>query len=119
MVTLSVIIPIYKTEAYIDQCVQSVLDQTFKDYEIILVDDGSPDRCPDICDAYDTKFDNITALHKENGGLSSARNAGIEHASGEYLLFLDSDDMLIGEDARALRLLKLYIFLTFLPIRYR
>lgn len=89
---LSVIIPIYKVEDYLERCVKSVLNQDFKDIEVILVDDGSPDRCPQICDEFAKTDERIKVLHKPNGGLSSARNAGIEIAAGEYLAFLDSDD---------------------------
>lgn len=92
MPKVSVIVPVYKVEKYIDRCVESVIKQTFDDFELILVDDGSPDRCPQICDDYVNKDDRITVIHKENGGLSSARNAGIEAASAEYIFFLDSDD---------------------------
>ncbi|MCH5191181.1 MAG: glycosyltransferase family 2 protein [Oscillospiraceae bacterium] len=88
----SIIIPIYKVEEYLNQCVDSVLAQDFKDYELILVDDGSPDRCPQICDEYAEKDSRIVVIHKENGGLSDARNAGILKAQGEYIVFIDSDD---------------------------
>lgn len=89
---ISVIIPIYNVEKYLRQCVDSVLKQKLSDFEIILVDDGSPDSCPTICDQYAKEYENILVIHKENGGLSSARNAGIQAASGEYLVFMDSDD---------------------------
>ena len=88
----SVIIPIYNVEAYLRQCVDSVLAQTFHNIEVILVDDGSPDNCPAICDEYARQDPRIKVIHKENGGLSDARNFGIRAAEGEYLLFLDSDD---------------------------
>lgn len=89
---LSVIIPVYKVEDYLERCVKSVLDQDYRDLEVILVDDGSPDRCPQICDEL-VKLDiRIKVIHKLNGGLSSARNAGIDIATGEYVTFLDSDD---------------------------
>ena len=91
---ISVIIPVYKVEQYLSKCINSVLSQTFSNYEIILVDDGSPDRCPEICDVYTKKDNRIKVIHKINGGLSDARNAGIEKASGKYILFLDSDDYL-------------------------
>lgn len=94
---ISVIVPVYKVEKYIHQCIQSVLKQTYKDYEIILVDDGSPDNCPAICDEYAQKYNNIRVLHKENGGLSDARNAGTQIAKGEYVTYVDSDDY-IGEE---------------------
>lgn len=89
---LSVIIPIYKVEDYLERCVKSVLNQDYRDIEVILVDDGSPDRCPQLCDELAKTDDRIVVIHKPNGGLSSARNAGIEVAKGEYLAFLDSDD---------------------------
>ena len=89
---VSVIIPIYKVEKYLRKCIDSVLNQTYQDFEIILVDDCSPDNCPEICDEYAKKDSRIMVIHKENGGLSSARNAGIKVARGEYLAFVDSDD---------------------------
>lgn len=89
---LSVIIPIYKVEGYLERCVKSVINQDYRDLEVILVDDGSPDRCPQICDELAKIDDRIVVLHKQNGGLSSARNAGIVVARGDYLAFLDSDD---------------------------
>ena len=88
----SVIVPVYKTEKYLNQCVESVLKQNFLDFELILIDDGSPDRCGQICDEYQKKDTRIKVLHKGNGGLSDARNTGIRAAAGKYLLFLDSDD---------------------------
>lgn len=91
---VSVIIPIYKVEEYLRECVDSVISQTYSNIEIILVDDGSPDACPRICDEYASKDERVVVIHKENGGVSSARNAGIKRASGEYLMFLDGDDWL-------------------------
>lgn len=91
---ISIIIPIYKIEQYLKSCVDSVLSQSYKDYELILVDDGSPDNCGKICDEYAKNNDNIKVVHKKNGGLSSARNAGMEVAEGEFLFFLDGDDFL-------------------------
>ena len=88
----SVIIPVYGVEKYLPDCVESVLNQTFSDFEIILVDDGSKDKCPKICDEYKEKDGRIKVLHKENGGLASARRAGIKIAEGEYVFNLDSDD---------------------------
>lgn len=90
---ISVVIPVYNVEAYLAACVESVLDQTYRNYELILVDDGSPDRCPQMCDEFAKRDSRIRVIHKENGGLSSARNAGIDAAQGEYLAFLDSDDL--------------------------
>lgn len=90
----SVIIPVYKVEEYLSPCVESVLSQTFDDFEIILVNDGSPDNCPKICDEYANKDARIRVVHKENGGLVSARQAGIKIATGEYVFNLDSDDLI-------------------------
>ena len=89
---ISVIVPVYKVEAYLGRCVESLLSQTYENLEIILVDDGSPDNCGQICDTYAARDTRIRVIHKENGGLSSARNAGIDVARGEYLGFVDSDD---------------------------
>lgn len=89
---ISVIVPVYKTELYLDKCVQSIVNQTYHNLEIILVDDGSPDQCPDMCERWAQKDPRIKVLHKPNAGLSAARNDGIEFASGEYLSFVDSDD---------------------------
>ncbi len=94
MPAISVIIPVYKVEPYLDACVSSVVGQTFSDLEILLVDDGSPDRCPELCDAWAKKDPRVRVIHQENGGLSAARNTGIEAATGEFLAFVDSDDML-------------------------
>ena len=92
MALISVIIPVYKVEEYLENCIQSVIKQTVSDLEIILVDDGSPDQCPEICDLWADKDSRIKVIHKENGGLSDARNAGLDIAQGEYLSFVDSDD---------------------------
>ena len=92
MPKISVIVPVYKVEKYIHRCIDSILDQTFADFELVLVDDGSPDNCPAICDDYAAKDSRIRVVHKQNGGLSSARNAGVDIAVGEYILFCDSDD---------------------------
>ena len=101
---LSFILPIYKVEAYLPQCVDSILSQAGEDCEIILVDDGSPDGCGRICDDYAAKHEIVKVIHKENGGLSSARNAGMEQATGEYVLFVDSDDYIEeGSVAKILR----------------
>lgn len=89
---ISVIVPIYKVEKYLPKCVDSLINQTYKDLQIILVDDGSPDNCPKICDEYAKKDARITVIHKANGGLSDARNAGLPCATGEYISFIDSDD---------------------------
>ncbi|MDZ5711445.1 glycosyltransferase family 2 protein [Jeotgalibacillus haloalkalitolerans] len=93
MKKVSVIIPVYKVEPYLDRCIKSVVNQTYPHLEIILVNDGSPDRCPEICDKWAEEDSRIQVIHKENGGLSDARNAGIDAATGEYITFLDSDDM--------------------------
>ena len=92
MPTLSVIIPVYKVEDYLERCVLSVLNQSYRDIELVLVDDGSPDRCPQICDELAAKDARVKVVHKKNGGLASARNEGIRNATGKYLAFLDSDD---------------------------
>ena len=89
---ISVIIPIYKVEKYLNRCLESVVNQTYKKLEIILVDDGSPDGCPQICDEYAQKDSRIIVIHKENGGQSTARNAGLDICKGEYIAFVDSDD---------------------------
>lgn len=89
---VSVIVPIYNVEKYLKRCINSILSQNYKNIEIILVDDGSPDNCPKICDDFKKKDSRIKVIHKTNGGLSSARLAGFEEALGEYILFIDSDD---------------------------
>lgn len=88
----SIIVPVYKVEDYLERCVQSLMNQTCNEVEIILVDDGSPDRCPAMCDEYAKMDARIKVIHKENGGLSDARNRGIEAATGEYIIFVDADD---------------------------
>lgn len=92
MSLFSVIVPIYNVEPYIRRCVDSLMGQTFSDIEIILVDDESPDNCPEICDEYAKVDSRIKVVHKKNGGLSDARNAGLEVALGKYVIFVDSDD---------------------------
>lgn len=92
MPEISIIVPVYKVEKYLDRCVKSILAQTFTDFELILVDDGSPDNCPKMCDEWAKKDERIRVIHKENGGLSSARNAGLRVAVGKYIGFVDSDD---------------------------
>lgn len=89
---ISIIVPIYRVEKYLDACIRSLVEQTYKNIEIILVDDGSPDGCPAICDAWAEKDTRIRVIHKQNGGVSDARNSGIEIAAGWWLLFIDSDD---------------------------
>ena len=98
MTEISVIVPVYKVENYIHKCVDSILSQSFQNFDLVLVDDGSPDNCPKICDDYAEKDSRIVVIHKQNGGLSDARNAGIdwamEHSSSQWLAFVDSDDWL-------------------------
>ena len=94
MEKILIIIPVYKVEDYIETCLESVIHQSYQNLEILIVDDGSPDRCPDICDRYATQDDRIQVIHQSNQGLSAARNTGIEYTTGEYVLFLDSDDYL-------------------------
>lgn len=88
----SVIVPVYNTEPYLDRCVSSIVSQGYDDYELILVDDGSPDRCPAMCDRWAEKDAHIRVVHRVNGGLPMARNSGLDMASGDYILFVDSDD---------------------------
>ena len=101
MLKISVIIPVYKVEAYLDRCVESVLAQTYKDFELILVDDGSPDRCGEMCDEWAKRDARIRVIHQQNGGLSAARNAGIDwvmtNSDSEWITFIDSDDW-VSED---------------------
>ena len=92
MSKISIIVPVYNAEKYLRKCIESILNQTFKDFELILVDDGSTDSSGKICDEYALKDSRIKVIHKENGGLSSARNAGLDVAKGEYIGFVDSDD---------------------------
>jgi len=92
MPTISVIVPVYKVEPYLHRCVDSILNQTYTDFELILVDDGSPDGCPAICDEYAAKDSRVIVIHQPNGGVSHARNAGLDIAQGEYIAFVDSDD---------------------------
>ena len=99
---LTVIIPVYRVEQTLNRCVESVLRQGFDDMEVILVDDGSPDRCPQMCDEWAKKDCQIRVIHQENGGLSDARNAGINVAKGEYITFVDSDDDVIPDTYRLL-----------------
>lgn len=89
---VSIVLPIYGVENYLHKCVDSIIKQTYTNLEIILVDDGSPDNCPQICDEYKEKDNRIIVIHKENGGLSDARNAGLSVATGDYISFIDSDD---------------------------
>lgn len=92
MPQISIIVPVYKVELYLDRCINSILNQTFADFELILVDDGSPDSCPQMCDEWAKKDSRIRVIHKENGGAGAARNAALRAAEGEYIGFVDSDD---------------------------
>ena len=98
MPQISVIVPVYKVEKYIHKCVDSILAQTFTDFELWLVDDGSPDHCGAICDEYAQIDTRVKVIHKKNGGLSDARNAALDVMNGKYIFFVDSDDW-ISEDA--------------------
>jgi glycosyltransferase involved in cell wall biosynthesis len=89
---VSIIVPVYNVEKYLSRCIESILNQTFKDYEVILVDDGSKDNSGKMCDTYSEMYDNFKVIHKENGGLGYARNTGLEYATGKYVMFIDSDD---------------------------
>lgn len=97
MEKVSIIVPVYKVEKYLRQCIESILNQTYTNIQLILVDDGSPDCCGTICDEYAAKDSRIFVLHKKNGGVSSARNAGLEYADGKYLTFCDSDDLYLPD----------------------
>lgn len=111
MPEISIIVPVYKVEKYLDRCVKSILAQTFTDFELILVDDGSPDNCPRMCDEWAKKDERIKVIHKENGGAGQSRNVGLENAIGKYIGFVDADDwitkdmyehlhnLIIGENA--------------------
>lgn len=106
---ISIIIPVYKVEKYLEKCIQSVINQTYKNIQIILVDDGSPDNCGKICDEYAERDQRIEVIHKSNGGLSDARNKGLEIAKGEYIGFVDSDDYIEADMYEVLyNLLKQY-----------
>lgn len=94
---ISIIVPVYKVEAYLNKCIDSILNQTFEDFELILVNDGSPDKCGEICEDYAKKDSRIRVFHKENGGQATARNFGIDVARGEYIGFVDSDDYIEPE----------------------
>ena len=100
MMKLSIIVPVYKVEKYLRRCLDSLLCQGFQEneYEIICVDDGSPDRCPQICDEYAKLHSNISVIHQKNAGIACARNTGIAAAKGEYVICIDSDDYLVDAD---------------------
>lgn len=91
---VSIVVPVYKVEPFLDRCLESIVNQTYKNLEVILVDDGSPDNCPQMCDKWAEKDNRIKVIHKKNDGLSNARNSGIEIANGEYIMFADSDDFM-------------------------
>lgn len=99
---LSVVIPVYRVEATLDRCVESVLEQHIDEMEVILVDDGSPDHCPQLCDAWRLRDSRVKVIHKDNGGLSDARNTGIARACGDYITFVDSDDYVTPDTYPAL-----------------
>ena len=103
MAEISVIIPVYLTEQYLARCIESVIQQTFQDFELILVDDGSPDKCGEICDQFAQKDHRIKVIHQTNAGVSAARNRGLEIASGDYVVFIDSDDWVDQHYLGALR----------------
>jgi len=94
---ITIIVPVYKVEKYLDRCVDSIVNQTYTNLEIILVDDGSPDQCPEMCDLWQKKDNRIKVIHKKNGGLSDARNTAIKEARGEYFLLVDSDDFIVDD----------------------
>ena len=97
MPAISIVVPVYKSERYLNQCIDSILNQTFLDYELILVDDGSSDNSPTICDSYAVKDNRIKVIHKENGGVTEARKTGCLHAKGDYITFIDSDDYIASD----------------------
>lgn len=92
LLKVSIIVPVYKAELYIRKCIDSILSQTFTNFELLLIDDGSPDNCGKICDEYAELDTRVHVFHKENGGVSAARNLGLDHAKGDYVCFIDSDD---------------------------
>ncbi len=94
---VSVVIPVYGVEKYLDRCLESVVNQTYSDLEILLIDDGSPDGCPEICDAWAQRDSRIRVIHQENGGIGVARNTGMEEARGDYLCFFDPDDYILAD----------------------
>ena len=94
---VSIVIPIYKSEKYLDECIRSIVEQSYRNLEIWLVDDGSPDACPRICDEWAQKDSRIHVIHKKNAGSGMARNTGMENATGEYICFFDSDDYLLPD----------------------
>ena len=99
---ISVIVPVFKVEQYLDRCIESIVNQNYDNLEVILVDDGSPDRCPQICDKWALKDTRILVIHKNNGGLSDARNAGLDISTGDYISFIDGDDWILPGMYRAM-----------------
>ena len=118
MCKVSVVIPVYKVEKYLPKCIDSLLNQTLRDIEIILVDDGSPDKCGKICDLYAQADDRIKVIHKENGGLSDARNVGMKYATGEYLGFVDSDDYVTPDMFQLFKSLRNFVFFSCTKCNY-
>lgn len=96
---VSFIVPVYNVEKYLNQCIESLLCQTYSNFEILLVDDGSPDNCPALCDIWSKQDNRIKVVHKQNGGLSDARNVGLDNATGDYVIFVDSDDFWVSKDS--------------------
>lgn len=94
---ISIIVPIYKVEKFLPKCIESILNQTYLDFELILVDDGSPDKCPEICDEYAAKDQRIIVIHQKNSGVSAARNVGLKRAQGQYIGFVDPDDFIVPD----------------------
>ena len=94
---ISVIVPVYRVEKYLERCIKSIVSQTYRNLEVLLIDDGSPDRCPQICDSWAKKDERIRVIHQENRGVSAARNAGVDAARGEFIGFIDSDDFILPE----------------------
>lgn len=112
---VSVIVPVYKVEPYLDRCVASILAQTYPNLEVILVDDGSPDNCPALCDAWAQRDARIRVIHKKNGGISDARNVGLDAASGAYISFVDSDDYIAENFIETLMIYSMSTTPIFLP----
>ena len=102
MCRISFVVPVYKVEEFLDECITSIIGQNFGDFEVVLVDDGSPDNCPEICDKWAQKDARIRVIHKQNGGLSDARNVGLTAAKGDYVWFVDSDDYIKSNCVNAL-----------------
>ena len=100
MPTVSILVPVYKAEKTLDACVESILAQSYADFELLLIDDASPDHCPEMCDAWAKSDRRVRVIHRKNGGLSAARNTGIETARGRYIVFVDSDDFLEPDTIR-------------------